>query len=73
MKKRYPAKRNIRQTRESKGKELQTNRGRAPEPHGHPDYVDQSRLENWLEAESEVLEPEHTGGFWRSERVAHNN
>jgi hypothetical protein len=70
MNARHPAKRDHKQTRESKRKELQTIPGRAPEPHGQRDHVDQSNLEDWMEAESEVLEPEQTLGFRRLRRVA---
>jgi hypothetical protein len=67
MKTRHPAKRDIKQTQKS---QLQTIRGRAPEPCGQRAHVDESQLKDWQEAESDVLEPEHSGGFRRLRRVA---
>jgi hypothetical protein len=61
MKARHSAKRDSKKTRERKQKELQSEiRRRAYELYEQRGYVDGNDLDDWLEAESEVLEPEHS-------------
>jgi hypothetical protein len=69
MKTQHPAKCDTKQTQEFQSKDLQTIRG-TPESRGQRDRVDENQLEDWQEAESDVLEPEHPGGFRRPQRVA---
>ena len=66
MKMHHPAKLDAKAARKSKSERAQTAiRYRTPESYKQRDHLNQPQLEDWMEAESEVLEPEHTGGFRR--------
>lgn len=60
MKKQYSVNRDVKTTRERKKEEVQSAIGRrAYELYEQRGYVDGNDLDDWLAAESKVLEPEH--------------